>query len=71
MLILAGIVLFIIIAIFSYVILEEEYREHKKQQGIQHCIDCCKDQKELGICSGQCDDCVFNVNNMYPEDKCL
>lgn len=64
------ILLFLFIVMFSCVILEAAENELKKQRGIKTCKDICKDQKELGICSGQCEICVFNVNNTYPEEKC-
>lgn len=64
------IVLVLFIVMFSCVILEAAENERKRQRGVKVCEDKCKDQKELGICSGQCDCCVFNVNNTYPEEKC-
>lgn len=64
------IVLSLFIVIFSCVILEAAENELRRQRGVKTCKDKCKDQKELGICSGQCEICVFNVNNTYPEERC-
>ena len=68
-----AIVLFILLAVFivvfSCVILETAERELKRQRGVKNCEDKCKEQKDLGFCSGQCDICIFNTDNVYPEDN--